>query len=135
MNLYKWGMFMATFFEKYTMLCKEKGVSPSRVCEEIGITRSACYRWKNGSYPRNPAMRQLADYFGVPIDFLKDDTIKDETLEKKTTPKKKSKTSPIASSHALTKQETELLEIYRSLSLSGQVTMIQTALELKKAQQ
>ena len=26
--------------DKFTMLCLEKGVAPTRVCEDIGITRS-----------------------------------------------------------------------------------------------
>ena len=108
---------MATFLDKFTMLCLEKGVAPTRVCEDIGITRSAFVRWRQGQMPRNTTLRSLADYFGVSIDSLKDDSA--EIV----------KSTPVPAT--LSKQEQELLTIYRSLSLSGQLTLIQTALALR----
>ena len=110
-----------TFLEKITVLCLQEGISPSALCEKIGVTRSAYARWRQGQIPRNQTMKAIADFFGVTLKSLKDDT---RDIEYTSAPTQQE-------AAGLSKQEEELLNIYRNLSLSGQLKLIQTALELR----
>lgn len=58
------------FYERFTALCKAKGVSPSAVAESIGINRTNVSFWKKGSMPSSGNLQKLADYFDVPTDYL-----------------------------------------------------------------
>lgn len=56
------------FFKKYLSLCKEKGISPTRAAEEMGISRNLPTKWKRtGGTPSVGTVRVIAEYFGVPI--------------------------------------------------------------------
>ena len=109
-----------SWLDKFTWLCLQNGVSASYVCEKIGVSRSAYSRWRKGDrYPSNATMRKIADYFNVSVDSLTDDALELEHIEK---------------GHEdihINKQEKELIDIYRSLSLKGQMHLIRTAMELK----
>lgn len=76
------------FYERYLMLCQKKGISPSKVAEINGINKSNVSNWKNNGYtPRGETLQQLADYFGVSVDFLlgkeeeKDNNISKDTCK------------------------------------------------------
>lgn len=67
------------FYEKFLKLCAEANKTPSSVAGEIGLSRSAVSNWKaRGSCPTAVTAQKLADYFGVPVDYL----LSDETDEK-----------------------------------------------------
>ncbi len=58
-------------YEIFEELCEQKGVTPYRVCKETGITTATVSNWKAGRYtPKSDKMQKLADYFGVPLDYL-----------------------------------------------------------------
>ena len=58
-------------YEIFEKLCKEKGVTPYRVSEATGIKTSALSSWKAGrSTPKFEKMKIIADYFGVPVEYL-----------------------------------------------------------------
>ena len=58
-------------YEIFEKLCQERGVTPYRVSEETGIKTSALSAWKSGrSTPKFEKMKVIADYFGVPIEYL-----------------------------------------------------------------
>ena len=59
------------FYNIFIDLCNSKGVSPSYVGGQIGISKAAVSGWKNGSSPRDTQLRKIADYFGVSIEYLK----------------------------------------------------------------
>ena len=59
------------FYHTFLRLCNEVGKSPSKVILEIGGTKSAITRWKNGSLPTDATAQKIANYFGVPVDVLK----------------------------------------------------------------
>lgn len=59
------------FYHTFLRLCNDVGKSPSKVILEIGGTKSAITRWKNGSMPTDATAQKIANYFGVPIDVLK----------------------------------------------------------------
>lgn len=59
------------FYDIYVSLCKEKGLKPSTVAEELGINKSNVSNWKNNGYtPRGNALNKIADYFNVSTDYL-----------------------------------------------------------------
>lgn len=68
------------FYFIFLRLCKSIGKSPSKVAVEIGSTRAAVNRWKNGSIPSDMTLLKLADYFGVTIGYLKGETDQKESL-------------------------------------------------------
>lgn len=58
-------------WEIFEKLCKERGVTPYRVCEETGIKTSAMSGWKAGKYKfKTEKLKLIADYFGVTVDYL-----------------------------------------------------------------
>lgn len=65
------------FFDIFSALCAEKGVSPYKACSEMGLNRSAVAKWKNGSTPNGVTISKMADYFGVSADSLLGDQSKD----------------------------------------------------------
>ena len=58
------------FYNNFVKLCNKVGKSPSRVVLEIGGTKSAITRWKNGSNPTDATAMKIAEYFGVPVQEL-----------------------------------------------------------------
>lgn len=58
-------------YEIFEELCKQKGVTPYRVCKETGITTATISNWKAGRYsPKADKMQKIADFFGVSLDYL-----------------------------------------------------------------
>lgn len=62
------------FYNNFVKLCNSIGKSPSRVVLEIGGTKSAITRWKNGSLPTDATAMKIAEYFGVSIEELTGET-------------------------------------------------------------
>lgn len=58
------------FYNNFVRLCNSVGKSPSRVVLDIGGTKSAITRWKNGSTPTDATAMKIAEYFGVSIQDL-----------------------------------------------------------------
>ena len=66
-----------TFYEKYLLLCQQRGKSPSAVANAIGLNNSSVTYWKRGSMPKSETVVKLADYFGIPSDYLIDEEMND----------------------------------------------------------
>lgn len=62
------------FYKKFIDLCNSRGVSPTAVGAQIGVSKAAVSGWKNGSLPRDPQLKRLADYFGVPVEYFSEET-------------------------------------------------------------
>lgn len=60
------------FYERFLALCNTKGVKPTAVADAIGLSRTNASYWKKGSLPSTRNLRKLADYFGVPVEYLLD---------------------------------------------------------------
>lgn len=69
------------FYENFVRLCTQHGISPSKVAREIGISKSAVTRWKDGGGMTDPVAIRIADYFGVSVDVLRNGD-KNEQKEK-----------------------------------------------------
>lgn len=50
-------------------LCKEKGVSISRLEKDCGIGNATIKKWDE-STPRIDTLKKVADYFGVSIEYF-----------------------------------------------------------------
>lgn len=59
------------FYDLYSDLCQQKGVSRSRAAKEIGLSNSTVTKWKNtGAVPASDTLAKVAAYFGVSINDL-----------------------------------------------------------------
>lgn len=50
-------------------LCKERGISVSRLEKEVGLGNATIRLWDSSS-PRVDNLKRVADYFGVTVDSL-----------------------------------------------------------------
>lgn len=86
------------FYSYFDYLCKHKGVTKNKACQEMGVSRSVAAKWK--STQTNPSMatlQKIADYFEVSLDEL---LLQSEITEK-----------PATISDGQEKNEEELLNI------------------------
>lgn len=58
------------FFTRYVDLCNSVGKAPTKVASELGITSGSVNGWKNGAVPRLSALRKIAEYFNVSVEYL-----------------------------------------------------------------
>lgn len=59
------------FYDLFYDLCTRKGVSPSKACLDMGLSRSLAAKWKNtGATPSSEVILKIADYFNVSADTL-----------------------------------------------------------------
>ncbi|WP_303924590.1 helix-turn-helix domain-containing protein [Subdoligranulum variabile] len=59
------------FYDVYTNLCNQKGVSRSRAAAEIGLSNSTVTKWKKtGAIPSGETLTKIAAYFNVSVDDL-----------------------------------------------------------------
>ena len=71
---------MSDTVQRIFQLMEQRHVSAYRVSQETGISQTRISGWKTGkSNPKQDALEQLADYFGVSIDYLVGRTDKPET--------------------------------------------------------
>ena len=63
---------MGTLYERITTLCKEKGVSGSRMCLELGLSKSTLSDMKHGRTKgvSTATAQKIASYFGVTVGYL-----------------------------------------------------------------
>jgi transcriptional regulator with XRE-family HTH domain len=63
-------------YEIFEKLCRMKSVSPSAVSKSTGVSKSTLSAWKKGDYtPKTDKLEKIADYFGVPLEYLKSGTM------------------------------------------------------------
>ena len=65
-----------TLYEKTGLLCKQKGINISNLGDAIGIKidKSTISHWKKGATPRASTLKAIADFFGVTVDLLTDES-------------------------------------------------------------
>lgn len=64
------------FYENYVKLCNSVGKSPSAVAVELKFGKPSVTRWKSGTEPRDATLKKIADYFGVTVEYLKEEETK-----------------------------------------------------------
>lgn len=69
------------FKKRFEELCAERGLSPSCVCEQLGLSNSAYSKWSDNTKPRSNTLKLAAKFFGVSTDYLLGiDIVKDKIL-------------------------------------------------------
>lgn len=58
------------FYKNTLKLCKDNGISLSKLVSNLGMGKSNVTYWKNGSMPHSGTVKKVADYFGVSTDYL-----------------------------------------------------------------
>ena len=58
------------FYDKYRELCEQRGVAPTRAALDMGFSKSAVMKWKDGYVPQYKTMQKIAEYFNISADFL-----------------------------------------------------------------
>lgn len=126
------------FYTKVITLCREKGVSRSRMADDIGISRSTPKDWENGkATPRFETIKKLSDYFSVPVTYFADNStnVDNQTIN--------DNHGIIGHTHApvtiingsqkkLTEQELALLDLFGKLDVVKQAQLLAYAAELAK---
>lgn len=56
-------------YTKVAQLCKQRGISISKLEKEVGIGNGTIGRWEKSS-PTVESIKKVADYFGVSVDSL-----------------------------------------------------------------
>lgn len=59
-------------YNRIVSLCEKAGVAPSRMCKDVGISRSTMTELKSGRYAglQQKTLAKIADYFSVTVDYL-----------------------------------------------------------------
>ncbi len=120
------------FYSKLIELCKQKGVSRSKMADDIGISRSAPQGWaEKGAIPRFDTIKKIADYFGVPVSYFSENntqTIHDNhgIIGDNHAPVTFNSTSD----HALGDIERELLSICSRLDMRKKNALLAKAYEI-----
>ncbi len=58
-------------YEVFETLCKEKGVTPYKVSQATGISRTTFSEWKKGRYElKQEKLARLAEYFNVSLEYM-----------------------------------------------------------------
>lgn len=59
------------FYDYFAELCKHKGTSVSKACEDMGLSRAVAAKWKStNTNPRMDTVKKISDYFGITVDSL-----------------------------------------------------------------
>lgn len=58
------------YYDNFLRLCARKQVTPAQVQRDIGVSKAAANKWRNGSIPHDATLMRVAEYFGVTTDEL-----------------------------------------------------------------
>ena len=72
------------FYDQLQQLCKEKGISMTKLVTDIGMSKSAVTYWrKTDTTPKAEIVQKIADYFEVPvISFFEEKESTPDDIEK-----------------------------------------------------
>ena len=72
---------MVSFIERLNLLCKEKGISISKMIKDLSLAHGNVTNWNKGAVPKGETLNKIADYFGVSTDYLLGKTEKRQAPE------------------------------------------------------
>ena len=62
------------FWENFLRLCVAHGLKPNTLAKKLDIPSASVTNWKNGRIPRQSTLMKIADYFGVTVSDLLDES-------------------------------------------------------------
>lgn len=125
-----------TTYEKIKLLCEKDGFSISSMPQKIpglSISKASITGWKNGSVPRPEKLKAIADYFNVtPESLLSDETVSVQTVQDNhgIIGNTNAPVTIMNGNSHLTEQETELINLFRKMSVIQQAQLLVKATEL-----
>ena len=125
-----------TTYEKIKLLCEKDGFSISSMPQKIpglSISKASITGWKNGSVPRPEKLKAIADYFNVtPESLLIDETVSVQTVQDNhgIIGNTNAPVTIMNGNSHLTEQETELINLFRKMSVIQQAQLLVNATEL-----
>lgn len=108
------------FYERLKALLKEKGLSDKQFLADINMGRNQMTNWKNGNIPNKSTLIVIANYFGVPVDYLLGVDERNAELRKEA----------LDLLDDTTDQEKALLDMFRSTSEKGRLRIIQAVMNI-----
>lgn len=62
------------FYNKVNKLCKQNGIATTTLAVHLGLSKAIVTNWKKtNAKPRYSTVKKIADYFGIPVDYLLED--------------------------------------------------------------
>ncbi len=58
------------FYNNILSYCEKRGISPSKLLSDLGISKAGLKRWREGTEPTNRTKKMIADYFGITVEDL-----------------------------------------------------------------
>lgn len=105
------------FATNFKRICKERNISPTRVCLDLGLSSSKVNMWNNGSLPKPEILKKLAEKLDCTVmDFFADDDIVAEQQEIK----------------KLTEDEQDIIRLFRMLSRKEKHDFMSKAYEYER---
>jgi transcriptional regulator with XRE-family HTH domain len=68
------------FFDRLEKACFNKKLSVSRLLRDLGYSTSSTTYWRKGSVPKIEKLLKIAEYLGVPVDYLIQDDARPKEL-------------------------------------------------------
>ena len=110
---------MGTLYERINALCKAKGVSGSRMCLDLGLSKSTMSDLKSGRIKgvSIPTAQKIAGYFGISVDELYGEEDKKE--------------KPTAQGDRLSEEKQELIDYIKTLPEEKIQLLLQVARSMR----
>lgn len=58
------------FWRRLKDICEERGLTPTSMCVESGLSTGNVTPWRKGNIPNVRVVQQIADFFGVEPEYL-----------------------------------------------------------------
>ena len=58
------------FWKRLKDICEERGLTPTTMCMEAGLSTGNVTPWRRGNIPNMRVVQQIADYFGVEPEYF-----------------------------------------------------------------
>lgn len=72
---------MSAFIDNVKTLCKERGISVSKMIKDLSLAHGNVTNWNKGAVPKGETLNKIADYFNVSTDYLLGKTEKRQAPE------------------------------------------------------
>lgn len=58
------------FYERLQMICKERGITVTKMLSDLGLSTGSTGNWKKGQMPKGDILVKIADYLDTSIDYI-----------------------------------------------------------------
>jgi len=108
----------------YEPLCKKKGIAPTAAVIEMGFSRGTAANWKTReSTPSGPALRRIAEFFGLTVGDLLAGVTEAKTEEQ-----------PAPKEDELSAEQAALIAWCRTLSPDEAAAALATLIAIRRSQ-